>query len=144
MLPQLLSGQRVAIRLQSDIIAYGMVVDFNIDTQVTEVRGIDSVLPIELYPSSVRVTLSLRVYRTPDNDPGTLGILPSKMTDEGDQAAEAFAARKYLSVEVRDQQTDKIVMYFPRVMLSSRSGSVSSEDLMMETWSMVSIGYQSN
>lgn len=143
MLPQLLSGQRIAVSLNGKEIAYGVVMDFNIDTHVSETRGVDSVLPIELYRSFVSVAMSLRVYRTPENDPGTLGLMPAKMDHENDQLASGFAVGRYMQIEVRDQQTDKIVLYFPRALMSSRSGSTSAGDLTTETWSVVCIGYRS-
>lgn len=143
MLPQVISGQRVVLSLNGKQIAYGTVLDFNIDSQVQEIRGIDSILPIELYPSSLRVTASLRIYRTPDNDPSKLGLFTDNLDVDDNQAASGFASRRYMEVSVRDSLTDAVVLFLPRTMISSRSGSVSSEDLMQETWSIISIGFRS-
>ena len=143
MLPQVLSGQRVVVSLNSTKIAYGTVLDYTIDSQVQEVRGIDSVLPIELYRSSLRVSMNLRVYRTPDNDPSKLGLFVRNLDNDNNQAQSGIVSGRYMQLEVRDTLTDKVIAYFPRTMISSRTGSVSSEDLMQETWSIISIGFRS-
>lgn len=140
MQPKVLSGQRVAISFNGQAYAFGSVLDYSIDTQVSDFSGIDSVLPTELSPDRLRVTMSLRIFRTIDNDPAAEGVLFQKgLRQEIDQ--QMFAAKAYISVEVRDRQTDETIMFIPRALVSSRSASVDAENLMTENWNIVGIGF---
>lgn len=128
----------VSINKQS--YAFGAVLDYTIDTQVSEFGGIDSMLPIELAPERLRVSMSMRIFRTTDNDPSMEGIHFQKSTkSERDQ--DEFAQKKYIEIEVRDRQTDQTIMFIPRALVSARSASVDAEGLMTENWSIVGIGF---
>ncbi len=140
MQPKVLSGQRVAISFNGQPYAFGSVVDYSIDTQVTDFSGIDSILPTELSPDRLRVTMSLKIFRTIDNDPSAEGVLFQKgLRTELDQ--QMFALKAYIAVEVRDRQTDQTIMFIPRALVSSRSASVDAESLMTENWTIVGIGF---
>lgn len=141
MRPKVLTGQRVAISINGDAYAFGSVLDYAIDTQVTEFSGIDSVMPTELAPDRLRVTMSLRIFRTIDNDPSADGVLFQKGLSSEDQQS-GFAMKEYLTIEVRDRQTDQTIMFIPRALVSSRSASIDAENIMTETWTIVGIGFK--
>lgn len=137
MQPQVISGARTVVKFNNQTVAAGYVLDYRIETLVTEISGIDNVLSEELAPERINVSATLRVYRTPDNDPVTAGYAPA---GEGSTAQE-YARSGYISVEVRDRESDMTVIYIPRARIVSRSGSVASEDLLTETWAIKGIGY---
>lgn len=139
MLPQVYAGWRVLVRFNDAIVAAGSVVDYTIDTMAQDINTIDLVVPYEMAPQRVRVDLTLRVFRTPDNDPVVLGIAPQ---GNAGNLQDFFTRSKYITVEVRDKVTDKVVIKLPKAWVVRRSGGGEAESLFMETWSVRSIGYQ--
>jgi len=136
--PLVLSGARTLLSANGKILGAGYVLDYTIDYNVDELQGVDSILPDELAPSGIRVAMSIRVYRTPDNDPEALGVAPK--TDGMNPQAE-YSKSGYISIEVRDRVTDKTTLFLPRARIVRRSGSVQSEDLLSETWAIRGIGF---
>ncbi len=128
------------VSLDAEPYAFGAVLDYTIDTQVSEFGGIDSMLPIELSPERLRVTMSMRIFRTIDNDPSATGVYFQKST-KAEKDQEDFASKKYITIEIRDRQTDQTIMFIPRALVSARSASVDAEGLMTENWSIVGIGF---
>jgi hypothetical protein len=139
MQPQVLSGQRTILKINNEIVGAGFVLDYSIETQDTVIQGIDNVLADEIAPNSINVSMSIRVYRTPDNDPVATLIAPL-----GDSAnvQDAFPKSPYITIEVRDKTTDKTILFLPKAFVTRRSGSVEAEGLLTETWSIKSIGFQ--
>jgi hypothetical protein len=122
------------------LIGAGFVLDYNIETQETTIHGIDGVLPSELAPSKIEVTMNIQVYRTPDNDPVDGRIAP--LGDRGnDSSQKDFQVTPYISIEIRDRTSDKTVLFLPRAWVLSRSGSAQAEGILTETWRIKSIGY---
>lgn len=137
MQPQVISGARVLCKINNQGVA-GFVLDYQIDTEGTVLQGIDNIFPDEIAPNNVMAFMTLRVYRTPDNDPVAARFAPG-----GDQAgAQAdFTESPYVTIEVRDRVTDKTVLYFPKAWIAKRSGSVEAQGLLAETWSVKGIGF---
>lgn len=139
MQPQIYSGARCTVSINSQIVAAGYVADYTIETRATEIETIDSVFPVELAPDRIRVAMNLRIYRTPDNDPVLEGLAPGS-SSSGQPEQKAFTQSKYLFVEIKDSN-DKTVFYIPRAWMVRRTASVTMGDLMSETWSILGIGY---
>jgi hypothetical protein len=138
MQPQVLAGYRTILKANNTIIGAGFVLDYTLDTSEVTISGLDNVIPSELAPDKIVVMMNIRVYRTPDNDPVTGLIAPL-----GDTAnpLDSFTKTPYITIEVRDKVTDKTVLYLPRAFLFRRQGSVDAENLLVETWSIKSIGF---
>jgi hypothetical protein len=135
MVPQVVSGARTLITFNGRAVGAGFAISYQLGSEATEIRTVDSTIPAELAPSRISARLSIQVFRTPDNDPVLLGIAPT-----GDGVG--YHKQKYISVEMRDKDTDQTVLYLPKCLIVSRSGSVSAEDLLVETWSLVSLGWK--
>jgi len=142
-IPQVYAGWRAIIKFNNDIFAAGFVMDYNIDTMQTEINGLDNVFPEELAPERVMVTMNMRVYRTPDNDPVSLGIAPGGDSIDGGatKAQTTFTSSKYIQIEIRDKVSDKTVLMLPKAQVFRRSGQGEAEQLITENWSIRSIGY---
>lgn len=138
MQPAVLAGWRTILKINNEVVGAGFVLDYQIETSETTIQCIDNVLPDELAPQNISVRMSIRVYRTPDNDPVSGKIAP---LGAASNPQEDFTKSPYISVEVRDKVTDKTVIFLPRAWLTNRSGSVDSEGLLVETWQIKSIGY---
>lgn len=141
MQPSVLSGQRVQVSFNGQSYAFGSVIDYSIDTQVSDFSGIDSVMPTELSPDRLKVNMSLRIFRTIENDPSSEGVLFQNSLSSEDQQ-QSFALKGYITIEVRDRQTDQTIMFIPRALVSSRTASVDAEGLMTETWNIIGIGFR--
>lgn len=141
--PAVYAGWRAIIKFNNDVFAAGFVMDYTIDTMQTEILGLDSVFPQEIAPERVMVTMSMRVFRTPDNDPVALGIAPGGDSVDGGatQAQTTFTSSKYIQVEVRDKVTDRTVLMLPKAQVFKRVGQGEAEQLITENWSIRSIGY---
>lgn len=139
MTPQIYSGARCTISINSQIVAAGFVADYSIETRASEIETIDMVSPAELAPSRIRVALTLRVYRTPDNDPILSDFAPGS-SNIGQAEQKAFSQAKYLYIEIKDLN-DRTVFYVPKAWLVRRSTTIAMGDLMSESWSIMGIGY---
>jgi hypothetical protein len=138
MQPQVLAGYRTILKINNDIVGAGFVLDYSIETAEVTISGLDNIVPSELAPDKIVVMMNIRVYRTPDNDPVATLIAP---LGDNANALDSFTKTPYITVEIRDKQTDKTVIYLPRAWLFRRSGTVDAENLLVETWSIKSIGF---
>jgi hypothetical protein len=138
MQPQVFSGARTILKINDEAFAAGFVVDYSIDTEAQIIQGIDSVFPDEIAPQTINVTMNIRVYRTPNNDPVALGIAPKS---EKIGVQEDFLKSPYIQVELRDKLTEKTIFYLQRGWLVRRSGSMESIGLLTENWTIRGIGF---
>jgi hypothetical protein len=138
MQPLVLAGYRTILKINNSVVGAGFVVDYNIETSEVTISGIDNVVPSELAPDKITVTMNIRVYRTANNDPVAGLIAP--LGDNANQL-DAFTKSPYISVEIRDKVTDKTIIFLPRAWVFRRSGTVDAENLLIETWSIKSIGF---
>lgn len=143
MTPQLLSGARVILNFNGQSYAAGYVLDYVIDPTVTEQNCVDMAMPAELYPTRLHVSLQLRIWRSPTNDPTQQGI-----TLPGDRAGNTmvdpgYTEYQYLSIEAKDRVTGRTILFIPQALPGRRSGSVQAEDLLSETLNITGIGYSS-
>jgi hypothetical protein len=141
--PAVYAGWRAIIKFNNNIFAAGFVMDYTIDTMQTEILGLDNVFPEELASERVMVTMSMRVFRTPDNDPVALGIAPGGDSVDGGatKAQVNFTSSKYIQVEIRDKVTDRTILMLPKAQVFKRTGQGEAEQLITENWFIRSIGY---
>lgn len=138
MQPLVLAGYRTVLSINKTVVAAGFVVDYTIDTAEVDIHGLDNVVPSELAPDKVSVSMNIRVYRTADNDPVSSLIAP--LGDAGN-LLDGFTKSPYITVEIRDKVTDRTIIYLPQAWLLKRSGQVDAENVLIETWSIKSIGF---
>ena len=136
--PQVLSGARTVLKINDEIFAAGFVLDYSIDTDAQVIQGIDNIFPDEIAPQTISVTMNIRVYRTPHNDPVSLGIAPKSETMS---AQSEFLASPYIQIEVRDKVTEKTILYLQRGWLTRRTGNMESVGLLTENWTIKAIGF---
>lgn len=138
-MPQLYSGARCQVLINGEVVAAAFVADWSIDTSATQIECIDSVFPYEIAPDRVRVSMNLRVYRSPDNDPVLDGYAPGT-NSIGQSEQEGFTQAKYISLEIKDNN-NKTIIYLPRAWIVRRSSSMAHGEFLIENWSIVSIGF---
>lgn len=140
MQPQIYNGARCTVSISEREVAAAFVADWSIDTGATEIETIDMVHPAEIAPDRIRVAISLRVYRTPDNDP-ILGLQAPGRAELGlSEAQKGFLGAKYISLRIKDRN-DQTIFYVPRAWLVRRTASMSAGDFLVENWNLKGIGY---
>ena len=137
--PKLYVGAKVTITINQDVIAAGFVAGYQIATTAFEVETLDNVFPSEIAPNRVRVTMDLKVYRHPDNDPVAQGYAPGYPAI-GQPHQTQFLASKYLDITIKDH-LDNNILHLPKAWLVSRSGSMAAQDFVTETWNITGMGY---
>lgn len=140
MQPQVFNGSRATLSINGDVVAAAFVSDYTIETRAQEIETIDDVFPAELAPERIRVNMSLKVYRTPDNDPIQERYAPGA-AKLGTAEQTAFLSKAYIYVEIKDRITGQTIFHIPKAWLVRRSGSVQVHDFLTETWSIIGLGY---
>lgn len=140
MMTQVYSGAKATILINKTIVAAAFVADYSVETRATEIEALDYVFPFEIAPERVKVNLTLRVYRTPDNDPVIDKYAPGRPVAPGIDGHYAFTQSRYISVEIKDNY-DQTILYLPSCWLVRRSGSMNAGEFLVETWNITSIGY---
>lgn len=138
MQPAVIAGYRVLLKLNNTTYGAGFVMDYDISTSASSIDGIDNTLPLELAPERIIVSMTVRIYRTPSNDPVQDRFAP---LGAGSNPHADFVKSPYISVEIRDKVTDTTVIFLPQAWVVRRSGSVEAENVLTETLSIKSIGY---
>ena len=138
--PALLSGARTIITVNNVVVAVGHVMDYHVSTRHAPLDVVDQVIPAELMPDKVMSSITIRTFRKPDEDSVTLGFATAAVDSPNSQ--DAFSSSRYVTIECRDTQTDRTILYFPRAVCEGRSGAVESEGLWEETMSFTGIGFR--
>lgn len=141
MMPQVLSGARSILSVNGSPFAAGYVLNYDLRTEQYPLYTVDSPLPAELCPDKIMVSLSMRIFRTVDNDPVRLGIAPPADLAGGTLVDKGFTEFNYLTIELRDKLTDQMILYIPKASINSRSGGITAESLLSETISITGIGF---
>lgn len=137
---QVYSGARVAVKINGRDVAAAFVLSYHISTQAIEVETVDNVFPAEIMPTRIRASLSLRVYRTPDNDPVLDQIVAGLPSIHQKNHQDSFTQGRYIQIDIRDSN-DKTIMYFPKAWVTDRQGGVSAGDFLTETWNVIAQNY---
>ena len=139
MQPQLYVGAKCTITINEDVIAAGFVAGYQVATSATEIETIDNVFPSEIAPNRIRVTMDIKVYRHPDNDPVSKGYAAG-YPSVGSKHQSEYLSAKYLTVTIKDN-LDNNILHLPKAWLVSRSGSMAAQDFVTETWNITGMGY---
>ena len=139
MQPQVLTGAKLTVSINGNVVGAGYVLSYELDTSGTEITTIDNVFAAEIAPSRIRVSMGLRVYRLRDNDPVVTGIAPGSAS-LGQAEQTAFTESPYISIEVKDF-TDATILHIPKAWLHKRSASAAAGDFLTENWAISGIGF---
>lgn len=127
------SGARCILRVNGEIVGFAFNISWNINTQVTEIKTVDDYLPYELAPSRIEVSGSIGGFRIPGSSP-TQKFIQSDLL--------SFLHQRYISIEVRDAQTDDIIFYTQKAMVTSRSETININDLAKMNLQFKAIGWR--
>jgi hypothetical protein len=132
-LARYMSGARTRLLINGSTVAWAYGITWRINTQFTEIRTIDSYLPHELAPQMITVEGTLSGLHIPGDSPGTQ-LLRSDVA--------SFLFQRYITIEVRDTQTDQILFFAPRVMIIDDRREARTDSLNNVTLSWRAIGFR--
>lgn len=127
------SGARTVLRINDEIFGFAMSISWNIETTVTEIRTIDDYLPVELAPKHIIVTGTIGGLMIPGSGPSRNDIQANIIN---------FLQQKYMTIEVKDSQTDNLLFFTTKAMVVSRAESLSSEQLGGVTLNWRAMGWK--
>jgi len=128
-----MSGARTIIKINGRIAAFAQSVSWNIKSESKELFGIDNYMPIELVPHKLTVSGSLSGLVIPGNGPVNQLIAPDILS---------FLFNKYITIEVRDSQTDSLLFYTGKAMIVDRQESIRSGQLANITLKFKAIAFR--
>jgi hypothetical protein len=128
-----LSGARCTLRMNGKIIGFAFGISWRVHTTVQPIQTIDNYEDYELAPKRVEVSGSISGFRIPGAGPGNLQLQPDVLS---------FLHQRYVEIEVRDSQTDNLIFYTGKALITSRSENVRTNSLAEMSLEFMAIGYQ--
>lgn len=127
-----LSGARCVLRINGKIIGFAFAISWNIQTAVEEINTIDNYLPHELAPTRIEVSGSISGFRIPGSGPGALKMQTDMVS---------FLQQRYISIEVRDSQSDNLIFLTTQALITRRSESIKTGSLADLSLEFRAIGF---
>lgn len=127
------SGARTILKINGKIAGFAFGVSWNISTAVTEIMTIDDYNPYELAPQRVSVSGTISALHIP-------GISAGTELWQGDVLA--FLFHRYITIEVRDVNTDDILFFTSKAIITSRSEDLKVDQLGSVQLNFKAIGYR--
>ena len=127
-----MSGARCTIKINDRLAGFAFGVSWNIETDVTPIRTIDDYLPHELAPRHVRVTGTLSGFRIPGESMDNKSIQSNIVN---------FLISKYISIEVRDSQSDNRIFQTEKAIVTGRHEKIEAGKLMETELTWEAIGW---
>lgn len=127
------SGARTVLKINGKVVGFAFGISWRINTSVTEINTIDDYFPAELVPQRITVEGSLNTLHIPGTSAGTELWQPDALN---------FLFQQYITIEVRDSQTDQLLFYTSKAMITSRSEDIRVDQLSSVSLSWRAIGFQ--
>lgn len=127
------SGARCTLKINGRLIGFAFGVSWRIDTLATEIITIDDWLPAEIVPQRVIVSGTLSCFHIPGQG-ASAEFIQANLGN--------FLFQKYIQIEVRDSQTDALLFFAPKVMVTSRVEDFKIDQLASMNLSWKAIGWK--
>lgn len=128
-----MTGARVTLRINKKLTAFAFGISWKIETKQMEIQTIDDYLPTEIAPVRVHITGSINALHIP-------GSSPTKMQFQGNVLS--FLVHQYIEIEARDSQTDELLFYTPKAVITTRTEDLQAGQLGKMTLEFIAIGWQ--
>lgn len=127
------SGARTTLKINNTIIGFAFAVSWRITTQHLEINTIDNVEAEELAPQRISVEGTISALHIP----GT-----SATTEQWQGSVLSFLFNKYITIEVRDSESDQLLFYTGKAVITSRQEDIRIDDLANVSLSFKAIGWK--
>ena len=128
-----LSGARCTLRMNGKIVGFAFGISWRIQTLVQPIQTIDNYEDYELAPKRIEVSGSINGFRIPGAGPGNLQLQSDVLS---------FLHQRYVEIEVRDSQTDNLIFYTGKALITNRSENIRTNSLAEMSLEFLAIGYQ--
>jgi hypothetical protein len=127
------SGARCVLKMNGKIIGFAFAISWRINTSVTPIHTIDNYEDHELAPKRIEVSGVISGFRIPGSGPG-VELLQADVLN--------FLHQRYIEIEVRDSQTDNLLFYTSKALVTNRSENVRTNSLSEMSLEFTAIGYR--
>ena len=127
------SGARTVLRINGKPVGFSTAISWTISTLYTEIRTIDDYLPYELAPALVSVEGVIGGLHVP-------GFGATAQLQQAD--VKSFLFQRYINIEVRDRTTNQLLFYTDKAIITSRSETITSENLGSMQLTFKAIGWK--
>ena len=128
-----MTGARVTLRINKQLVGFAFGISWKIETQQMEIQTIDDYFPAEIAPVRIHVTGSINALHIP-------GSSPTKMQYQSNVLS--FLVHQYIEIEARDSQTDELLFYAPKAVITTRTEDLQAGQLGRMTLEFMAIGWQ--
>lgn len=127
------SGARVSLKINGKLVGFAFGISWRINTNFIEINTIDDTLPAELVPQRITVDGTISALHIPDQS----------ATSEMWQAdVLSFLFHRYIQIEVRDSQTDQLLFFASKAVITSRQEDIRVDQLANVQLSFKAIGWK--
>lgn len=127
------SGARCILKINGKLCGFAFGISWRIQTQATEIQTIDNVFPHELAPQRIVVDGTISALHIPGQGVGIQLWQPDMLN---------FLFQQYISLEVRDVNSNDLLFKSDKVMIVSRQEDIKVDQLSSVQLSWRAIGFQ--
>lgn len=131
--PKYFSGARCRLRVNGDVIGAALEVSWSVNSEMREIRTIDSYVPWEIVPGQITISANLKRIIDPNRQAASDGLY-STITSHLHQP--------YASIEVVDRIGG--LVFLARGMFKDLKGTVANQQLGVESVSFIGYYWKEN
>jgi len=128
-----MSGARCILKINSKLVGFAFGITWRINTSYTDINVIDDVLPTELAPQRITVDGTISALHIPGQSVTTELWQPDVLS---------FLFNQYVTIEVRDSQTNNLLFYAGKAVITSRQEDIRVDQLANVNLSWRAIGWK--
>lgn len=128
-----MTGARVKLRINKKLVGFAFGISWKIDTEQIEINTIDDYLPAEIAPTRIRISGTIQALHIPGQ-----GISKEQYQSN----VLSFLAHQYITIEARDSQTDELLFYTTKAVITSRQEDLQAGQLGKVSLRFIAIGWQ--
>ena len=127
-----MTAARVVLKVNGKLVGFAHSIRWTINTQQEEIWTVDEYTPYEIAPKRISVEGSMGMFHIPNRSP-TKELIQSNVM--------SFMGHRYITIEVRDRQTDALLFLTNRAVVTSRSEEIRSDGLATMTLNWRAVGW---
>lgn len=127
-----MTGSRVILKCNDQLLGFAFAVRYNISTANTEVQTIDTWVPWELAPQTVNVSGTMSLFH-----------VPGKSVDQQLLQANLFSflMHKYITIEISDRTTGNVIFKTNKAVITGKSQTLIAGEISTVELSWKAIGW---
>jgi hypothetical protein len=127
------SGARTVIKINGKLAGFAFGVSWRINTNYIENNTIDDYLPVELIPQRITCEGTISALHIPGQ---------SATTQMWQADVLSFLFHRYIQIEVRDSQSDQLLFFTSKAVITSRQEDIRVDALSQVTLQFKAIGWK--